>query len=738
MKYIITVVTTNKEVKSKGDKGKAFDKQGGKTMKIIFILHLFFILILSGCKVDEGFRRPYDDSLWPPDSQPEEDPDGERLIPIKAWTFEEIKAMTPREIGELDIERDDPDAYFQDLEHWNLEELTPDQLYKVFHKVLFYHERLTDPVRRQNHPYRDFPVLTPSQLQKLSVEHIKKALCVIIKYLSPAHLSVLDKQQLWALTDCIDNVAPEHIDVIKSRYSTKESSPKDWTFEEIKAMTPQEIDDLGRGESPNPRFLDLKNWDLSAFTPDQLSMVFKWIDFYSEKSLKDGGVYEQFKGITVAQVQALTPEHIDKILCSLIKYTHHNHIELFDKQHLGALESCITNLSIYHISAMDVDQISAVFSFLSSEQRMGVSPEYFRIHTDTNKYVVTAEQAAVLTKEHFENSEISFHDFRDFGVPIYDHIHWLSCEQLSWISFSHLEKIKPKVLASLPADQLKCISVENTFKSFVNDGITFQSPYIAFTDEQLRELSFSQLKAFKGNHKIDRIVKFIEEVGGVDFHKMKEVDGIYEFELDFYIQFLRPTDFQKISLAQAQHFPDSLLSTLTPERIKNFPHYVKVLESVMISDFTKEHFEVFPRDCVTKFCSGINLTKPQIRALSLRQMWDWSLDNLSQLRYTQVQAFSFEQLAQLSKEQLKALLTIDKYYFERLPRDIKFKTVMDIVEKSENRQAQHWVEDMLKPAVRELLTNSCKTYDFSIPDNYCHWMKDQISENKWRKSINDL
>ena len=47
------------------------------------------------------------------------DPNKKNQPVIEFWTFEDVQAMTPEEIGDLGFGKK-IDPYFQNLEHWNL------------------------------------------------------------------------------------------------------------------------------------------------------------------------------------------------------------------------------------------------------------------------------------------------------------------------------------------------------------------------------------------------------------------------------------------------------------------------------------------------------------------------------------------------------------------------------------------------------------------------------------------
>ena len=515
-------------------------------MKIIFILHLFFILILNGCKVNEGPRGPHGGSLWPDGPKPEEDPDSKKKKPIKVFTFEDIKAYHSKAYWDL-IDTGKTDLHFQDLEQWNLEELTPDQLFMVFRWVAFYHERSS-----KYNIYNDFPKITPSQLQKLSVEHIKKALCVIIKYLSPAHLNAFDEQQLRALYLCIKFVTPDHI------------------------------------------------------------------------------------------------------------------------------------------AQLDFKQIHILYGspYVNDLQRAAIPDEYFEEYDYLR--INTPEDITNLSKEYIKTRVIPY-------LIYHRKTHWLSCEQMSWVSTRAMAYIDPDELADIKEEQLKCIPVEKTIHNL--------------TDEHFRELSFSQMKIFKENPKITNTVQFIERYGD-NFFEIIEPEEILDYT--YHIQFFEPHQFQNVPLSHAEHFPALLLSTLTPERIRNFPHYVQVLKPMRIWSFSRDQGEVLFPTCRREVCAVIALTKPQIEALTLEQMQDFDPEVLSGLWYKQVQAFSMEQLLKLNQEQLKALLSSDGNYTSLYH---KFHAVMDTVEWSGGRQAEEWVENMLKPVLTELIK----------PPYHC----DSVSDCKW-------
>ena len=510
------------------------------SQRFLFILCCLFLFSLSACKADHKGDIP--DDPWGPNPERELDPDTQTHPPIKIWTFEQVKSMTPQEIGDLGIPENigdpKPAPFFQNLEHWHLGELSPEQLEKLFLKVTFFHERFPEEI------YADFPEIKPEQLQKLTPEHIKKALCKIIKYLNPEQTKVLDQKQLIALEYCMEFLIPEH-----------------------------------------------------------------------------------------------------------------------------------------HLAVLDIEQIKAILPYLNRPQLAVIPPEYFRNDLYASHRVITPEQVASLTKEQIENS----------GFPLLllynKNMHWLSCEQISWIP--NVRGMDPVHLANMTEEQLKCIPLEKTFKNL--------------TSAQLRELSFSQLQIFKGNYEVNRILRF-DKKHGADFFKnlsnLEDISQTYEYD----IQFLRPEYFQAVTLEQAQHFSNILLSVLSPERIKNFRYYVRVLKPMRIWDFSDELVDVLPLDCQKNWCDVIALTKRQIEAITLEQMQDFGLDILMELGYKQVQAFSFEQISQLNKEQLKALMSI-KSDGENSPNIVKYtkiRSVIDLVKWSGGERAKTWVESMLKPVMKEL------------------------------------
>ena len=473
-----------------------------------------------------------------------------------------------------------------------------------------------------------------------------------------------------------------------------------WTFEDVQAMTPREIGNLGIPENIGdpktaPFFQDLEYWPLEELSAEQLKQLFQKITFFHERFPEE--VYADFPEIKPEQLQKLTPEHIKKALCEIVKYLSKEQTKALHPDQLLAMEYCIKFLTPKHVAVLDMDQITAVRPYLNWVQLAVVPPEYFKNDLYAAHRVVTPEQVATLTKDQIEQG----------SLPIFllyeKKIHWLSCEQLSWITGFNLVTIKPVNLAGIRVEQLKCIPKEK----FKNN----------LTDAQLRELSFAQLEVFRGDHTVNRILRFHKDHGPDFFKNLRDpADIANRFEYD--IQFLKPSYFQDVTLEQARHFSSILLSVLTPERIKNFRHYVRMLKPMRLWKFSDEQLDVLHPDCDEETCEVIALTKRQIEAIPLEQLPDFSLDILMELGYKQVQAFRFEQIYHLSKEQLKALISVKVPNVPYGLHDVKLHAVIDEMEWSGGERGKIWMEKILKPAIKEIREPVCDRYH-SVSGLYC-------------------
>ena len=471
-----------------------------------------------------------------------------------------------------------------------------------------------------------------------------------------------------------------------------------WTFEGVKAMTPEEIGDLGIPENIGdpktaPFFQDLEHWPLEELSHEQLKQLFQKITFFHERFPEE--VYADFPEIKPEQLQKLTPEHIKKALCEIVKYLSKEQIKVLHPDQLIAMEYCMEFLTPEHVAVLDMDQIESIWPYLNRFQLAVVPLEYLKNDPSAAHHVVTPEQVAILTEE----------QIKSYGIPLFlfyqRQIHWLSCEQISWIR--SVGVIKPVNLAGMGVEQLKCIPKEK----FKNNLI----------DEQLRELSFAQLEVFRGDYTVNRILRFHKDHGPDFFKNLRDpADIANRFEYD--IQFLKPSYFQDVTLEQARHFSSILLSVLTPERIKNFRHYVRMLKPMRLWKFSDEQLDVLHPDCDEETCEVIALTKRQIEAIPLEQLPDFSLDILMELGYKQVQAFRFEQIYHLSKEQLKALISVKVPNVPYGLHDVKLHAVIDEMEWSGGERGKIWMEKILKPAIKEIREPVCDRYH-SVSGLYC-------------------
>ena len=464
----------------------------------------------EGSDGPQGPRGPHDDSLWPDGPKPEEEPDSKKKKPVKVFTFEDIKAYHSKAYWDL-IDTGKTDLHFQDLEQWNLEELTPDQLFMVFRWVAFYHERSS-----KYNIYNDFPKITPSQLQKLSVEHIKKALCRIIKYLSPAHLNAFDEQQLRALDSCIEFVTPDHIAQLD--------------FKQIHILYGyHRVNDLQRAAIP-PAYFEEYNY-ISFDSPEDVAHL-------SEEYIKNKGIppyllahrkthllsCEQMSWVSTREMAYIDPDELadikeDLLKCIPIEKT----FKTLNDEHFRELSFAQMKVFEEHPkvgrSVRFIEQYGDTF-FETTEPEDVVNYTYhiqfFKPHQFQNVPLSHAEYfpallLSTLTPERIRN----FPHYVQVLKPM--RIWYYSDDQLDILPFDCAEETCDLIALTKPQIEVLTLEQMRDFTPEVLRDIWYKQIQ-AFSFEQLAELNKEQLKALLSTNRVGNV--YASQIG--NFHAVMD------------------------------------------------------------------------------------------------------------------------------------------------------------------------------------------------------------------------
>ena len=409
-----------------------------------------------------------------------------------------------------------------------------------------------------------------------------------------------------------------------------------YTFEDIKAMTPEQIMEIGSYSTQTVIvwFKNFKQWNFAELNEkqiEQLLLLFHYHNNELQRTGHDTQVYidndkiihniplEQFKTAIENIYKARLPEIFiieqlrhdyvsdlcfpsdsDKKIYHYYWETNYYPVEYMKQlsgPQLYLFNSCLRKDQLL---ALSTEQIIESENFRADDKSVPFSPEKLRAFGE-GIAKMTGEDFRKLNQEQISSltpNQIGLAKVRNSWNGLFEW-HWHP-EQMPWMS--------PEQIGGLVIYESKIYEDKKPEYNFVYEEYTMihRDHIEVLSDEQLRGFSLDQmmnvniesisafspeqLRVLKENGTANEFMEkaiYYQDLGDDIFLDYPEYLNLSRLELLDYFPSLLPIQFLFITLEQARSLPFDTILKLTPEQIQEFPYFVKMLN---FSDFQLEHF----------------------------------------------------------------------------------------------------------------------------------------------------
>jgi len=485
---------------------------------------------------------------------------------------------------------------------------------------------------------------------------------------------------------------------------------REFTYEQIKSMSPREIERIGRNLYYSivfiPYFTNFQTWDLSEFSFEQLNSLLDALYSYGELLNKSK---QGIHSITAEQIRSLDPFVFEEIDYYIQYFSCEQLKNLTSEQVLRGGESTnkrygchIKKMSVEEIKALSADEIKKMpkhhftrehIEAFSSEQTKafvseGYSPgknrisalspvaikflgegfDFFEKIDEGGFYInLTEEEEKILRLNEW------FFDYMSKKYLTKEQIQAMSIGQMS---VTALRSFTPEQISWMTPEQVGAASTGGSMRFLNTEQFDVLTPeqIAAIPYHELKNITEEQVKSVISVESMIKLEKFnylihniTHRVWPLTPEHIANLTGEQIEAFEYYIQFFSPEQMSAFDLHQTSYMPSSLLKLLKPDQIRAMCCYSNYMTKDFLYDtmgnrnhkFSTEQLEAIPphqiKNLPRELWKDISkyLTKEQIQALSPRQLLFFTKEYFLQI---EIIYLTEEQQSFLTAKQLEEVI----------------------------------------------------------------------------------